>query len=53
MVVDPNRLEVERIRNLTQGFGWELVKEEYTDQNIIIVLQKTKVISPVPTPGAS
>lgn len=53
MATDPNRLEVDRIRNLVSGFGWEIVKEEYPGDTIIIVMQKKKVAPAVVSPGAA
>lgn len=53
-MVDMNRLEVERIRNLVSGFGWEVFKEEITEEDIIIVMKKRRVIPvgvPMPGPG--
>lgn len=44
MAVDQNRLEVERIRNLVTGFGWEFVKEEITDEDIIITMRKRRIV---------
>ena len=52
MSTDPNRLEVERIRNLVTGFGWELVKEEIDDVHINITMRKLRVL-PVVEAGAS
>jgi hypothetical protein len=42
-MVDMNRLEVERIRNLVQGFQWEVIKEEVTEEDIILVMKKPRV----------
>ena len=53
MVSDPNRLEVERIRNLVSGFGWEIVREEYPEELIIVVMQKKKVVPGAGSPGPS
>ena len=53
MPADLNRLEVERIRNLVSGFGWEVVREEVTDEDIIIALKKKRVVPSVPAPGPS
>lgn len=47
MAVDQNRLEVERIRNLVTGFGWEIINEQITDEDIIITMKKKRVV-PVP-----
>ena len=51
MPVDQNRLEVERIRNLVSGFGWEVVKDEISDEDIILVMKKKRMIPSVPEPG--
>lgn len=51
MAVDQNRLEVERIRNLVTGFGWELIKEEITDEDIVITMKKKRVVG-IPEVGA-
>ncbi len=51
-MVDMNRLEVERIRNLVRGFEWEVIKEEITEEDIILVMKKPRVVKPgTPTPG--
>lgn len=46
MNLDLNKLEVDRIVNLVTGFGWEKVKEELTDTDILIVLKKKRVSLP-------
>lgn len=43
-MVDQNRLEVERIRNLVQGFGWVVSKDEITDDKIIMTMEKPRVV---------
>lgn len=43
MAADRNRLEFERIRNLTQGFGWTSKREEITDSELIMILTKPRV----------
>lgn len=48
---DLNRLEVERIRNLVSGFGWEVAKDEITDEDIILVLKKKRIVASVGGPG--
>ena len=40
--VDMDKLEVERILNLTQGFGWEKVSEQITDEHIELTLKKRR-----------
>jgi hypothetical protein len=44
MPFDPNRIEIERIRNLLTGFGWEIAKEEITDTDIILVLKRPRIV---------
>lgn len=53
MPTDPNRLEVERVRNLVQGFGWSIVKEEYGTDEIIVVMKKTAIVTGTPSLGSS
>ncbi len=45
-MADLNRIEVDRIVNLVIGFGWEKVKEEITDTDILLVLKKKRVSLP-------
>jgi len=47
----PTNLEIERIENLTRGFGWKLVEQLITDKEIKIVMTKPRVaeIPPGPT----
>ncbi len=39
---EKDRLEVERVLNLVQGFGWEKTNEELTDEHIIITIRKKR-----------
>lgn len=41
MAEDQVRLEVDRIVNLTQGFGWAMERQEYVEGKISVVLTKT------------
>lgn len=41
-----DELEVERLRNLVQGFTWSLVNVEYTDTDIIMTIKKPRVTLP-------
>lgn len=50
-MADQNRLEFERIRNLVQGFGWTATKEEITDDKLIMVLEKKRVVPPSGSEG--
>lgn len=46
-----DQLEIDRLRNLTQGFGWEVVNQQFTDTHIILTLRKPRLAA-VPEPGA-
>ena len=48
--VNMDRLEVERVLNLVQGFAWEKTNEEVTDEYVIITIRKKRQ-SPVETSG--
>ena len=50
MPVDLNRLEIERIINLVRNFGWDKVKEEFTDTDIVLTIKKPRV-EPIPVLG--
>lgn len=41
-MMDRNRLEFERIRNLVQGFQWESVREEIRDEYIVMEIRKPR-----------
>lgn len=45
-----DKLEVERVLNLVQGFGWEKVSEQLTEADIVLTIKKPRV-SPVPEMG--
>lgn len=47
MVADKDRIEVERIVNLVRGFGWEVVKQEFTEDRIILSLEKRRELEAV------
>jgi len=38
-------LEIDRLTNLVQGFGWKVVKQELTEDKIKIELEKTVIPS--------
>lgn len=42
-------LEIKRIENLIINFGWELIKQEITDDNITLKIRK--VIKPESSPA--
>jgi len=48
MVNDQERIEVERVVNLVQGFGWRKIKEELSDDKIQIVLEKDRKRPEIP-----
>ena len=35
-------IELERLKNLTSGFGWDMAKQEFTDEKIIVTLEKKR-----------
>jgi hypothetical protein len=39
---DKDRLEVERVMNLVQGFGWEKTGEQITDTHTVITIRKKR-----------
>lgn len=47
----PVSLEVERLLNLVRGFGWEKKEEKIDGDKLIVTIQKTVEIKPVPTPS--
>jgi len=49
--VDMDRLEVERVMNLVQGFGWEKTEERIDDVYQVITIRK-KRLNPEPEAGA-
>lgn len=44
--VDRDRLEIERVGNLITGFGWRIVKQEFTEDKIILQVEKQRESSP-------
>jgi len=51
MPVDLNKLEVERVTSLITNFGWSKTKEELTDTDIILTIQKPRAEG-IPEVGA-
>lgn len=43
--MDRDRLEIDRVGNLITGFGWKITKQEFTEEKIIIQIEKSR------TPG--
>ena len=37
-----DRLEIDRLGNLITGFGWKIVKQELTDEKILISLERPR-----------
>lgn len=46
MAIEQDRLEIERLGNLITGFGWNIVKQEFTTDKIIISLEKDRAKGP-------
>lgn len=46
----PMALEVERLMNLIRNFGWDKVKEETVGDKLVVTIQRTIEVKPVPTP---
>ena len=46
--VDMDRLDVERVLNLTQGFGWEKVSEKLDAEYIELTVRKKRVQPEIP-----
>ena len=44
MAEEQVRMEVDRITNLTQGFGWSMERQEYVEGKIWVVLTKTLTV---------
>ena len=42
MELERDRLELDRLMNLVTGFGWKLVKQEFTEDKIIVTIEKSR-----------
>ena len=42
MAVDRDKLEIDRLSNLITGFGWKVVKQEFTEDKILVTLEKDR-----------
>lgn len=42
MAMDRDRLEIDRVGNLITGFGWRIVKQEFTEDKIIVQIEKSR-----------
>ena len=51
MSIDQSTLEIERIDNLLVNFDWKTIKQEITDNDIILTIQKKRP-APVIETGA-
>lgn len=49
MALDQNKLEVERIENLIVNFDWKTIKQEITDDDIILTIKKKRVSTDIDT----
>jgi len=38
-----DRLQVERLGNLIQGFGWKITNQEFTEDKIIIKMERSRI----------
>lgn len=42
MAMDRDRLEIDRVGNLITGFGWRIVKQEFTEDKIKVQIEKSR-----------
>jgi hypothetical protein len=42
MALERDRLEIDRLGNLITGFGWKIRKQEFTEDKIIVTIEKTR-----------
>ena len=42
MALDRDKLEVDRLNNLITGFGWRIIKQEFTEDKIKLQLEKDR-----------
>ncbi len=42
LAVDRDKLEIERLSNLITGFGWKIIKQEFTEDKIKLELEKDR-----------
>jgi len=47
----PKEIEIERVMNVVRGFGWEEVKQEIMEDELILTIKK-KFLRPGETPEA-
>lgn len=46
----PKEIEVERVRNIITGWGWEIVKQEVVGEDLVLTIKK-KFLQPGEVPG--
>ena len=42
MAVDRDKLDIDRLSNLIVGFGWRVKKQEFTEDKIVISVEKDR-----------
>ena len=42
-------IEIERLLNLVRGFGWNLRKQEFETDKVVVVLTKDRIVGAVET----
>jgi len=42
VAIDRDKLEIERLNNLITGFGWRIMKQEFTEDKIKLSLEKDR-----------
>ena len=40
--MERDRLEIDRVGNLITGFGWQITKQEFTDDKVIVQIEKSR-----------
>jgi len=40
--IERDRLEIDRVGNLITGFGWNITKQEFTDEKIIVQIERPR-----------
>jgi len=40
--LERDRLEIDRVGNLVKGFGWNIIKQEFTEEKIIITMERSR-----------
>jgi len=42
MAVARDQLQIDRLRNLTNNFGWKITEQKFTDDKIIVTMEKDR-----------